>query len=977
MEPGAETYELLDDSLLSSAPSIDGFKVLDPCILYSRLGRGGMGAVYFGRHLNLEVDVAVKCLHPTLADGNSHFVDMFRREARSAATVAHPNLIRVYDVLSKYGLHYIIMDFVRGETARERVMRKGLLDPEEAIKIVYGAALGMNAAHQKRIIHRDIKPDNIMISLRGQVTVADLGLSKAMNSSDTMTHSQQVMGTPQYMPPEQFEDFRSVGAPGDVYALGATLFFLLTGKDAISPGTPVEMMRAVCDRPFPKIQDFMTLVDPQLARVLARCTAKDKKKRYPTAGHLARELKHLAADSKIHLRDPEAGTLVDRATLVSPPPQRTLDRIKGRMDSGDLSDDLGSGRLDGKSILELARRPWVLGGVGVLVIASVLLFFLQGRGGGDDPASNGDSVEKVVGGDSSEVVPATEESKTVRGLSRLEELKAQGEIDQAYVEASLLEGAEADEVGEFVAGLKEDLLKRLEADVILHGPRNGIVSSKKTVTVEGSVGAAVSTLMINREIVPIPSRMDHKSPVSFSKELIFQEDGAFQVDLVATDRHGISATWSVEGEIDTVAPELTITTPESSDWMKSRQFTVRGTVEDQGDLSGVSVSVAGFPASLDGNRWTCNPRAVDDGELQLTVEARDRAGNLDRSIYRVKVDATPPRIEIFLPDDEKTLRAGEIEVGGSVEDITAVSITVNSVAADVTDDTWSAVIPFEVGVQSVKVVAHDKAGNEVVRARDFTVNAPVAALSWATSRPGTGHDIETGLPLQVIHEKTGIELALISGEWLEPSVPLSAPDGSEKQEPFYIGIYEVSIKQFRVFYSGFQKDDRNEKYCEFETQPAVLIDALQARRFCRRFKFRLPTEAEWEIACRGGTSGRYPWGSEPSGGKGFANVADLTRRDSGREGIARRKGRTEWPGFKYRDGFPQGAPIGSFKPNDFGLYDMIGNVAEWCEGDGEKLSPVRGGSWFSVPGEATCSVQEQKRQQSTSIGFRVARDARE
>jgi serine/threonine protein kinase len=221
-------------SLLRSVPVVEGFKVLDPCVLYDRIGQGGMGVVYRARHLQLDIDVAVKCLknHELTEELN----ERFQREARAAAVLDHANLIRVYGVDCKHGLNYLVMGFVSGESARDRVDCKGPLGADESLAIVFKAATGVAFAHEKGVIHRDIKPENILVSTDGEVKVADLGLAKIVESQTKTTETQVVAGTPPYMPPEQW---RGLVSPRiDVYALGATLYYLLTGRRPVTGKDP-------------------------------------------------------------------------------------------------------------------------------------------------------------------------------------------------------------------------------------------------------------------------------------------------------------------------------------------------------------------------------------------------------------------------------------------------------------------------------------------------------------------------------------------------------------------------------------------------------------------------------------------------------------------------------------------------------------------------------------------------------------------
>ncbi len=330
--------QLHADPLLQQLPEVEGFRILDSVILLEKIGEGGMGTVYHGRHSSLDIDVAVKLLREDLPNGDGEFVARFKREARIAASINSPYLIRVFDVNQCQGLHYLIMEFVRGETARERVVRKGPLGVDEAITIVRCAARGLASAHAKGIIHRDIKPDNIMISSTGEVKVADLGLAKAGDEIDNLkTRTGMLMGTPKYMPPEQYSDAHSVGPQGDVYALAATLYFLLAGKNAISSGSLVEVMHKVCNDDFPDIRLLRPDVPDALAQTLLEATAKDPNRRLGSVcdleSSLASNLSSSQLDAVSHLQesDPQDRNVAGKESTV--PSEETLERIKLAIES--------------------------------------------------------------------------------------------------------------------------------------------------------------------------------------------------------------------------------------------------------------------------------------------------------------------------------------------------------------------------------------------------------------------------------------------------------------------------------------------------------------------------------------------------------------------------------------------------------------------------------------------------------------------
>lgn len=318
------------DANLERAKQIEGYKVLPPCVLYGRIGQGGMGAVYRGRHLNLDIDVAVKCLKPELVAGDDQFVLRFRREARAAAQINHQNVVRVFDVSEEQGLHYIVMELVQGETARERVQRKKRLGIGEALAIVWGAAMGLGEAHRKGFVHRDMKPDNIMISSSGQVKVADLGLAKPARLGDQaslLSGTNVVMGTPQYMPPEQWESTATVTPAADVWALGATLYYLLVGGEAIAKDSLPRIMQRIVLQPFPDVRERRPEVPADVAALIAKATAKAPEERFHDGQELADAIDALAT-RRDALRDRDAAPTSHNETLVSPPPAKTLAKIK-------------------------------------------------------------------------------------------------------------------------------------------------------------------------------------------------------------------------------------------------------------------------------------------------------------------------------------------------------------------------------------------------------------------------------------------------------------------------------------------------------------------------------------------------------------------------------------------------------------------------------------------------------------------------
>lgn len=281
------------DPLLSGVPVVNGSKVLEPVVLYRRIGSGAMGSVYHGKHSTLHVDVAVKVLKHTLDDPG--VVTRFRREAHYAASVKHPNIVQVHDFREAFGLHYIVMEYILGESVGERIEREGPLGIREAIEITVGAASGLAAAHSRGVVHRDIKPANILLDLSAgsytTVKIADLGLAKAADTDEQLSSTGVPMGTPTYMPPEQWDDAASVGPQGDIWALGATCYFMLAGEHAIEGSSIQGVLRQICLEPFPDIRSVRPDVPERLGKIIERCTRHDPRDRWSTAGKLVRALR--------------------------------------------------------------------------------------------------------------------------------------------------------------------------------------------------------------------------------------------------------------------------------------------------------------------------------------------------------------------------------------------------------------------------------------------------------------------------------------------------------------------------------------------------------------------------------------------------------------------------------------------------------------------------------------------------------------
>ena len=260
--------------------------VLAGCRISSEIGRGGMGVVYLAEHLHLGRKVALKLLPPEYAE-NTRFRERFVRESRLAATIDHPNVIPVYDAGEADGLLYISMRYVEGEDLKSLIAREAPLAPERAVAILERIAAALDAAHAAGLVHRDVKPGNVLIGTNGHVFLTDFGLTRRTDSQTALTGTGLVVGTVAYMAPEQFRA-GEIDARTDIYSLGCLLFACLTGHVPFERDTEAATMFAHLNDPPPAASEHGARVPRELDAVVAQAMAKTKEGRFATCAEFAR-----------------------------------------------------------------------------------------------------------------------------------------------------------------------------------------------------------------------------------------------------------------------------------------------------------------------------------------------------------------------------------------------------------------------------------------------------------------------------------------------------------------------------------------------------------------------------------------------------------------------------------------------------------------------------------------------------------------
>ncbi|MGA0122543.1 MAG: Stk1 family PASTA domain-containing Ser/Thr kinase [Gaiellales bacterium] len=251
-----------------------------------RLGQGGMARVFLAQDESLHRPVAIKVLADRHSD-DPHFIERFQREARAAARLNHPNIVQVYDHAQVDGVSYIVQEYVEGETLKELIRREAPLEARRAITIALQILAALRVAHQQGVIHRDVKPQNILVQPDGKVKVADFGIASAGETE--MTEAGSIVGTAQYLAPEQARGL-AVGPPADLYAVGIVTYEMLSGRVPFEGDAAVTVaMRHVQEAPEP-LGDRNPLVPADLESVVMRALAKDPRQRYQSADEMGIDL---------------------------------------------------------------------------------------------------------------------------------------------------------------------------------------------------------------------------------------------------------------------------------------------------------------------------------------------------------------------------------------------------------------------------------------------------------------------------------------------------------------------------------------------------------------------------------------------------------------------------------------------------------------------------------------------------------------
>ena len=349
-----------------------GQKINDRYEIIKTIGEGGMANVYLAEDTILERKVAIKVLRGDLSN-DEKFIRRFKREALSVSNLSHPNIVEVYDVGEEDGNYYIVMEYIEGKTLKQLLQKRGALTLTEVIDIMSQLTDGLAHAHEAYIIHRDIKPQNIMIEDNGRIKITDFGIAMALNSTQ-LTQTNSVMGSVHYLPPEQANGKGST-VKSDIYSLGILMYELLTGSVPFKGDTAVEIALKHMKEKMPSVRKQNPTIPQSVENIILKATAKNPKNRYDSVREMYNDLQTaLERDNEKRLVYEYPENDLEETKVIAPilkePKKPVVDKPLEKEENMDNDDSI----LNEKD--EKNKLPIILAGVLLVILIALALVYL-------------------------------------------------------------------------------------------------------------------------------------------------------------------------------------------------------------------------------------------------------------------------------------------------------------------------------------------------------------------------------------------------------------------------------------------------------------------------------------------------------------------------------------------------------------------------------------------------------------------------
>ncbi|HXG60367.1 MAG TPA: bifunctional serine/threonine-protein kinase/formylglycine-generating enzyme family protein [Planctomycetota bacterium] len=1055
----------------------DEAKRLGPYRILKKLGEGGMGAVYLAEDPSGQ-KVALKVL-PKVAAQREDLVRRFLREVDAARKLEHPNIVRAGEAGQDKGFHYYVMEYVEGETLGSRLKRTEFVPPDEATRLVLQIAHGLKYAHGRGFIHRDIKPDNIIVTKEGVAKILDMGLSKNIEEAQTFrTVTGVLLGTPHYIAPEQAQGDKGIDGRADIYSLGATYYHLVTGETPFHGTTAIEIIGHHLHKQIPDPRDIRDGIPEGVVHIIRNMMAKKPEDRYRDCAELIADLERV-----LEGRNPGSRALeAERSAVALPMAREARERFRAQR----RGQRPGTYRATTKS--KRHATPWVAGGLGAAVVLVIVLAVAAGgtRSKLPEPARTAANEPRAE-------VPRPREPEPLP-RTRTPQERREEEAERKYAEIEAAQGRFAEdeirrrfqefarEYGDTARGgtvarrLKETEPARSKPaePAVAEAPKPEVpkppepappppvakppepasvppILKPPPTPPSAPAGIAASEGKPRRPAVPDPARQreaDAKARETFALDkaktakekaevartllATASTSGAKEAELYVLLRlaralaaSGLDVRTALEAidalaaafDVDATVEKIdlfTKATPkgaEAAEWAEAALDEAEKALE--ADNYEAAVKLAARAEAL--------ARASTDKELQEVAKERARElANLKRLADGLKSHVQTLETK---PDDAVANAAvgkfvclvkGEWARGlpmmakGSDAALKALAERELANPADAEEQAalgraWKTQAEKE--TPTYKAAARERAREWLERAiPGLTGLKKVAAQRdldslGASAAPKSRQylDLGGGVRMELVYLRPG---TFTMGGTLAPGHDWQADERPEHKvtitRAYHLGKYEVTRGQFAAFVkaTGYKTDAEKEgkawgrtaeahwqeiagnnwrtpaTFTQTDDHPVVCVSWNDARAFCdwatKRTgrTVRLPTEAEWEYACRAGTRTTWSFGDDGSA------MGDY--------------------GWYDNNSGMQTHPVGRKKPNAWGLYDMHGNVWEWCQdwaepyAASEAVDPLgstsgdrrvlRGGAWDIPPACARSAFRHHDLpgSSSTGVGFRVA-----
>ncbi len=336
--------------------------------IIGRVGAGGMSDVYKAKDHKLNRNVAIKVLKKEYSK-DKNFVSKFRVEAQSAASLIHPNIVNVYDVGEDNGLYYIVMELIEGITLKSYIQKKGRLSARETISIAIQIANGIECAHNNQIVHRDIKPQNIMISREGKVKVTDFGIARAASSN---TINGNAMGSVHYISPEQAGG-KYVDEKSDIYSLGITMFEMITGKVPFDGESTVTIALKHIQNSVPSIREYIPQAPVSIEKIILKCTQNKSDKRYPKISLLIADLKRALTEPDVDFVQIDATRPIGTTVMITDEEINQIRKGTGKTSQEKPEEDVDDIDAMSPKMDKAVTIGGVIAGIAALMVVAVIL----------------------------------------------------------------------------------------------------------------------------------------------------------------------------------------------------------------------------------------------------------------------------------------------------------------------------------------------------------------------------------------------------------------------------------------------------------------------------------------------------------------------------------------------------------------------------------------------------------------------------